>query len=336
MLNDLRPRAVTRDISWGIPAPFEGSEGKVIYVWAEAALGYVSATQEYFIQRGEPDGWKEFWFGDDIKQVYTQAKDNIPFHTLIFPGQLIASGEGYHLPDQISAQEYLNWIGGQQFSKSRGIGIYCDMALELLEPVYWRFYLLYIRPERKDVNFSWEELDKIINGVFINNISNLVNRVIALTVKLYQGQVPQASIDGEMFNRIKEAKSEFERAIESGLLATALRRVADLAVVGNEYFQREKPWEGNKPEVIASAVHLIKAMAIMLEPFVPSFSKEVYQLLNLKRPSFDDILKVDVREVGKAKAILEKLDVKTLKRRYMEMKDLKEGESPAKIKKVKR
>jgi methionyl-tRNA synthetase len=139
-----------------------------------------------------------------------------------------------------------------------------------------------------------------------------------------------------MFNRIKEAKSEFERAIESGLLATALRRVADLAVVGNEYFQREKPWEGNKPEVIASAVHLIKAMAIMLEPFVPSFSKEVYQLLNLKRPSFDDILKVDVREVGKAKAILEKLDVKTLKRRYMEMKDLKEGESPAKIKKVKR
>jgi methionyl-tRNA synthetase len=106
----------------GIPAPFAGAEGKVIYVWAEAALGYVSATIEYFEKRGERERWREFWFGDDVKQVYTQGKDNITFHTLIFPGQLIASGEGYHLPDQISATEHLQWIGKQRFSKSQKIG----------------------------------------------------------------------------------------------------------------------------------------------------------------------------------------------------------------------
>ncbi|MFQ6117728.1 MAG: methionine--tRNA ligase, partial [Candidatus Bipolaricaulia bacterium] len=253
MLQDLRPRAITRDLEWGIPAPFEGAEGKVIYVWAEAALGYVSATIEYFQEKGDPERWREFWFGDDVFQIYTQAKDNIPFHTLIFPGQLIASGEGYHLPDQIAATEYLNWIGGEAFSKSRGIGMYCDEALELLDPTLWRFYLLYARPEKKDVDFSWEELEKTVNGVLIDNISNLINRVVALAGRLYGGEV-EAAPEEKVLEQIRKVKEQVEREIERGSLAPALRRIAELAVFGNHYFQEERPWEGGNPEVLAGGL----------------------------------------------------------------------------------
>ncbi|HID10863.1 MAG TPA: methionine--tRNA ligase, partial [Candidatus Latescibacteria bacterium] len=234
----LQPRAVTRDLVWGIPAPFAGADGKVLYVWAENALGYVSATIEYFEKQGDPDGWKDFWFSDDVFQIYTQGKDNIPFHTIFFPAQLLASQEGYHLPDQISATEYLNWIGGEQFSKTRGIGIYCDDALQLLPGLYWRFYLLYARPEKKDVDFSWEELGTTVNGVLIDNISNLVNRVIALANRLYDGQV-EADPEGRVLEQVQKTKDQVEREIEGGALAPALRRIAELAVFGNHYFQEE-------------------------------------------------------------------------------------------------
>jgi len=318
----LRPRAVTRDISWGIPAPFSGAEGKVIYVWAEAALGYVSATMEYFEKLGAEERWRDFWFGDDVKQVYTQAKDNIPFHTIFFPGQLIASGENYHLPDQIPAVEYLNWIGGQKFSKSRQIGLFGDDALQLLDGIYWRFYLLYFRPERRDIDFSWEDLDKALNGVLINNISNLINRLVSLANTRYEGVWPQINVYPLIFKEIKQAKEEVERTIEDGYLAPALRKIADLAVIGNEYVQRNRPWEGHKPEVIATALQLIQAIAIMLEPFVPNFSKRAYKILGLgEAPSWDDILRPGAgRKLGKAEVLLQKVDIKALQDRYAQMK----------------
>jgi len=319
MLRDLRPRAITRDIEWGIPAPFDGAEGKVIYVWAEAALGYVSATIEYFQEKGEPQRWREFWFGDDVFQIYTQGKDNIPFHTIIFPGQLIASGEGYHLPDQISATEYLNWVGGEAFSKSRGIGIYCDDALKLLDPTLWRFYLLYARPERKDVDFSWEELETTVNGVLIDNISNLVNRVVALANRLYGGEVEVAP-ENWVLEEIRRVKGGVERQVEEGSLAPALRRIAELAVFGNHYFQEERPWEGGKPEVIASGLQLAKALAILLEPFVPAFSREVYRLLGLEGLTFNDVLKVEqVFRVGPASPLLKKIEIDEIRQRYEEL-----------------
>jgi methionyl-tRNA synthetase len=314
----LKPRAVTRDLKWGIPAPFAGAEGKVLYVWAEAALGYVSATIEYFERKSEPEGWKDFWLTEEAKHIYTQGKDNIPFHTIFFPAQLLASGEGYHLPDQISATEYLNWIGGAQFSKTRGIGIYGDDALELLPGAYWRFYLLYARPEKKDVDFSWEELEKAVNGILIDNISNFVNRVIALGNRLYDGQV-EARPEERVLAEIRRTKEQVEQEIEGGLLAPALRRIAELALFGNHYFQEERPWEGSKPEALASGLQLVKALVILLEPFVPSFSQQAYRLLNLDRPALADILKVEPFHLGQAKPLLQKIKVEELKARYEEL-----------------
>lgn len=321
----LKPRAITRDIKWGIPAPFKGADQKVIYVWAEAALGYVSSTIEYFQKKGDPEGWETFWFGDDIKQVYTQAKDNIPFHTLIFPGQLIASGKGYHLPDQISAIEYMNWIDGTAFSKSKGIGLYCDEAIELLDPVYWRFYLLYSRPEKRDINFSWIELEKAINGVFVDNISNFVNRVVSFVNSSCDSVIPEASTDQYILQQIKDTKARVEEFIEDGNLSPALKEIAGLSVVGNEYFQKGKPWEGDKPTIVVSALHLVKALAIMLYPFVPSFSERVFQLLNLKAPEFDGMLELETgNQVKEAEVLLNKLDIDELKHKYEQIKSKKE------------
>ena len=319
----LRPRAVTRDIEWGIPAPFEGAEGKVIYVWAEAALGYVSATIEYFRKRGEEERWKDFWFGDEVWQVYTQGKDNIPFHTLIFPGQLIASGRGYHLPDQISATEYLNWIGGEQFSKTRRVGIYADEALELLPLVYWRFYLLYNRPEKTDTSFSWEEFDKAVNAVLVDNIANFIHRVLSFVWSRHGGTVPEFETDPEVASAIQDTYQFVVKTVEGGALAPALRRIAQLARVGNEYFQRKAPWKTGDEQAVASAVHLAKALAIFLEPFIPMFSRDVYRILGIKEQKLSDVVAgLPGRKLAKKpEPLLEHVDVEDLKRRYEAMKE---------------
>lgn len=319
----LRPRAVTRDISWGIPAPFPGATGKVIYVWAEAALGYVSATIEHFQQVGHPERWREFWFGDEVWQIYTQAKDNIPFHTIIFPGQLLASGQGYHLPDQIAATEYLNWIGGEQFSKTRRVGIFADEALRLLPPVYWRFYLFYNRPESKDVEFSWEEFDKAVNRVLVDNIANFVHRVLAYVWNRHGGVVPDCPTDPEIAQAISETEAEVARTIEGGALAPALRVIALLAGTGNEYVQRKAPWRTGDTGAVASAAHLVKALAIFLEPFVPMLSREVYALVGIENPSYGDVRTGigSQRLAREPKPLLEHVDVDDLKRRYQAMKE---------------
>ncbi len=319
----LRPRAVTRDLEWGIPAPFAGAEGKVIYVWAEAALGYVSATIEHFRRLGQEERWKEFWFGDEVWQVYAQGKDNIPFHTLIFPGQLIASGRGYHLPDQISATEYLNWIGGEQFSKTRRVGIYADEALELLPAVYWRFYLLYHRPESRDTNFSWEEFDKTVNAVLVDNIANFVHRVLSFVWSKNEGVVPDAATDPEVAAAIEETYEFVVRTVEGGALAPALKRVAQLARVGNEYFQRKAPWRTGDEAALASAVHLVKAMAILLEPFIPMFSREVYAILGIGERKLADVREGlrGRRLARRPQPLLEHVDVGELRRRYEAMKE---------------
>lgn len=319
----LLPRAVTRDISWGIPAPFPGADGKVIYVWAEAALGYVSATIELFQKRGEPERWREFWFGDGVWQVYTQAKDNIPFHTIIFPAQLLASGQGYHLPDQIAATEYLNWIGGEQFSKTRRVGIFADEALELLPPVYWRFYLFYNRPEAKDVEFSWEEFNKAVNHVLVDNVANFIHRVLSYVWNRHGGVVPDHPTDPEVLQAIAETAAEAVRTIEGGALAPAVRAAALLAGKGNEYVQRKAPWKTGDEGAVASAAHLVKAVAILLEPFVPMLSREVYALLGVDQPAWRD-LALGVggkRLVAEPRPLLAHVDVEELKRRYQMMKE---------------
>jgi len=303
----LKPRAMTRDIVWGIPAPFDGAEGKVIYVWGEAALGYVSAVVERF---DGSDEWKAFWFGDDVFQIYAIGKDNIPFHTLIFPGQLIASGQGYHLPDQIAATEFLNWIGGESFSKSRGVGLYCDDALEVMDAQLWRFYLLYNRPEGRDVNFSWEELEKAVNGVLISNVANLINRVLSFVQTRYDGVVPSSECEEEVQQQLDHTVQSYENAMNSGSLSQALRGVCSLADFGNEYFQRKKPWETGDAAAVASAFHMVKTMAILLGPFIPDFASCVLAVMGIEETQWGEIERSDAgRRLTSDRVLFERIDV---------------------------
>lgn len=311
MISDgLKPRAMTRDIKWGIPAPFDGAEGKVIYVWGEAALGYVSAAVEHF---AGGDGWKEFWFGENVHQIYAIGKDNIPFHTLVFPGQLIASGRGYHLPDQIAATEYLNWIDGDSFSKTRGLGLYCDDALEVMDPQLWRFYLLYNRPEERDVNFSWDELEKAVNGVFISNVANLVNRVLSFVQNRYGHVVPENDIDSEVIDRLASAVASYTQSMERGSLSQALREVCGIAVFGNEYFQRKAPWANADDQAVASAFHLVKAIAVLLGPFVPIYSARVLEIMDVPNPTWEDIVSsAGGKKIGSSRVLIERIDISEL------------------------
>ena len=316
MIEDgLRSRAMTRDIKWGIPAPFEGAEGKVFYVWGEAALGYVSAVIEHFSGQ---ERWKDFWYGEDVHQIHTIGKDNITFHTLIFPGQLIASEQGYHLPDQIAATEYLNWIGGESFSKSRGVGLYGDDALRVMDAELWRFYLLYNRPEGRDVNFSWEELEKAVNGILISNIANLINRVLSFVQTRFEAVVPEVVLDAEVVTALDVNISGYESAMEAGSIAQALRYVCNLAGFGNEYFQRKKPWETKDPVTVASAAHFVKAMAVLLLPYVPKFASSVLRILGIEDAIWADLeSNLGGTRLTKDRVLLERIDIQKIREAAM-------------------
>jgi len=258
-----------------------------------------------------------------VYQIYTIGKDNIPFHTLIFPGQLIASGQGYHLPDQIAATEFLNWIGGESFSKSRGVGLYCDDALGVMDAELWRFYLLYNRPEGRDVNFSWEELGKAVNGVLISNVANLINRVLSFIQTRYDGVVPSAEPDPELKKQLANTLESYENAMNGGSLSQALRAICTLAVFGNEYFQRKKPWETKDAMAVANAFRMVKAMAILLFPFLPSFSASVLSVMGIADPRWEAIEAADAgRRLTDERVLLERIDVDAISARVEKPKRL--------------
>ena len=322
----LKPRAVTRDLKWGIPAPFKGAEGKVIYVWAEAALGYVSATIEYF---KEDEKWKEFWFGSDVKQIYTLAKDNIPFHTIFFPAQLMASQEGYHLPDSIYATEYLNWEGGKKFSKSKKIGIFIDDALKLLPAPYWRFYLLYDRPESKDTNFSWKELEKTINQILIGDFGNFVNRVLKFLERYYALKVPKAELtteDKELLDKIDVTSDVISGFLEKGKIKDAMDAVVNICRDANTYFQQNEPWKNEKrrDSVIYVGVQLIKALAVFMYPFVPSLSEKLWKILKLDEEIKWSSIESEIKPghiINAPEVLIERIDIDEIKKKYEKMKE---------------
>src|SRR5512136_212290 len=188
----LKPRAVTRDVNWGIPAPFPGAEDKRVYVWVEAVLGYVSATIEYFRNHGETERWKEYWFDKKARTYYFIGKDNIPFHTIILPALLLASGEGYNLPWNVSATEFLQFKG-EKASKSQRIGIWIDEALEMFSVDYWRFFLVATRPESKDTNFSWDFFLEKINADLNDTYGNFIHRTLTFIDSKFGGVIPAPS-----------------------------------------------------------------------------------------------------------------------------------------------
>ncbi len=286
----LKPRSVTRDNKWGIPAPFPGAEGKTIYVWFDALLGYISATIEYFERRGKPEKWKEYWFDPSTKTVYFIGKDNIPFHAIIFPALLIASGESYVLPYYISATEYLMYEG-EQFSKSRRHGIWIDEALEILPPDYWRFALIRMRPETKDTNFTWEEFTRIINKELNDDIGNYVHRVLRFIESRFDSTIPEPGdpkeADLEFWENIGRRVEEFKEDMLSTRLKAGLERVLEVARLGNQYLNARAPWDAYKRDkseaatILYYAANAVATLAIMMAPFTPDAAERLWRMMNI-------------------------------------------------------
>jgi len=286
----LKPRAVTRDVGWGIPAPFPGAEGKTIYVWVEAVLGYVSATIEYFRNREEPEKWKEFWFDKNAKTLYFIAKDNIPFHTIILPALLLASGKDYNLPWNVSSTEFLQFKG-QKASKSMRIGIWIDEALELFPADYWRFFLIATRPESKDMNFSWEVFIEKINADLNDTFGNFIHRTLTFINSQFDGEIPQPeTLDEGAQQILKDVKGRVEtvaKDLENCRLQNALNTVIAISRVGNQYLNEKEPWnliKKNKSQganVLYVTTQIVKALAVVSSPFIPFAANELWKTLNL-------------------------------------------------------
>ncbi len=286
----LKPRAVTRDVEWGIPAPFPGAEGKTIYVWVDAVLGYVSATIEQCQRMGEPEKWREFWFNKNAKTLYFVGKDNIPFHTIILPALLLASGEDYNLPWNVSATEFLQFKG-EKASKSRKIGIWIDEALDMFPVDYWRFFLIATRPETKDSNFSWGLFLEKINADLNDTYGNFIHRTLTFITSKFNAEVPAATkldADDEMLlNTIREKVEEIAEDFETAKLQSAANTLISLSRVGNQYLNEKEPWKLLKTDpakaatIFYVAVQIVKALAVTSAPFIPSRAEQLWQTLGL-------------------------------------------------------
>jgi methionyl-tRNA synthetase len=286
----LKPRAVTRDVEWGIPAPFPGAEDKTIYVWIEAVLGYLSATIEHFIDSKFPDRWKEYWINEKAGTLFFIGKDNIPFHTIILPALLLATEEDYNLPSNVLATEFLQFKG-EPFSKSRRIGISIDEALELFPAYYWRYFLMAIRPEAKDTNFSWGLFIEKVNSDLNDTLGNFIHRTLMFVSTRFDSKIPTPNRldedEEKTLTALKEKVGEIAKEIEEYKLQAAINDVIGISHMGNRWLNEKKPWEiiernrDKAANTMYVAIQFVKAIAVTSSPFIPSVSAKLWKILKL-------------------------------------------------------
>ncbi len=320
----LKPRSVTRDNKWGIKAPFPDAGDKTIYVWFEALLGYVSATIEFFRRLGCEDRWRDYWLSDESGTAYFIGKDNIPFHAIILPAMLLASGERYNLPTVISATEYL-MFEGQKFSKSRRVGVWIDEALEIVpDPDYWRFALVRMRPEGRDTSFSWAEFVRIINNELNDDVGNYIHRVLTLINKLYGEVVPTASkyskIDYEFKDKITSSLRKYCECMDAAKIKAASDVILELARAGNQYLNVKEPWAKVKSDIDDASTTLylgyisVYVLGLMLLPITPNSAANLFRMLNLNigelKISYDEaLLQMTQRRIRRPEPLFKKLSV---------------------------
>ncbi|MBU1100015.1 MAG: methionine--tRNA ligase [Bacteroidetes bacterium] len=300
----LKDRAVTRDLDWGVKVPLDSAIGKVLYVWFEAVLGYISATKELSIQRGNPEMWKDYWQNKDTKYVAFIGKDNIVFHTIIFPSMLMAWNDGnenqYILPQNVPANEFLNFEG-KKFSKSRGWGIDVDEFLDLFPADLLRYTLAANLPENKDTDFYWKEFQAKTNGELADIFGNFVNRTFIFAHKHFEGKVPARSklekIDEDMLNTISGFPKSVGEYLERYKVKDGLFEMMNLARAGNKYFNDSEPWVLLKTDkercgtIINICLQTIYTLAEIFSPVLPETSEKIFGMLNSKITDWDSCAK---------------------------------------------
>ncbi|WDE95637.1 methionine--tRNA ligase [Lentisphaera profundi] len=323
MKRGLESRAITRDLKWGVPVPYEGFTNKVFYVWFDAPIGYVSITREAF-----PETWQNWWHDPENTELFQfMAKDNIPFHSVIFPATQIASGGKWTMCHHLASTEYLNYED-TKFSKSRHIGVFgSDVIASGIDVDLWRFYLLAIRPEKQDSAFTWQDFFDKVNNEFLDNIGNLVNRSLVYANKNFSGPIklsPYTDVQSEFIGKAQDLIKDITKAYEACSFREAIRLILSLGKLGNKFFQDEEPWvkmkDGKEDEVRASInilVHLICDISILLYPVIPETSKRIQSFINVEDQSWSslgDFTRLVGKEVNKPSILFPKLDTKRIEK----------------------
>ena len=316
----LQPRAVSRDLDWGIPVPVEGAEGKVLYVWFDAPIGYISATKEL-----TPD-WEKYWKDPDTRMIHFIGKDNIVFHCIVFPAMLRAHG-GYILPDNVPANEFLN-LEGDKISTSRNWAVWLNEYLDDFpgkEDVL-RYVLCANAPETKDNDFTWRDFQARNNNELVAVLGNFVNRALVLTGKYFGGKVPQAAeltaYDRETLAELPRLKESLESNIENFRFREALKDAMGMARLGNKYLADTEPWKVVKtdPErvgtILNTALQITASLTAAIEPFMPFTAAKTARMLRIPVPAWDDMGRPGLleagHEIGEAELLFEKIEDATV------------------------
>ncbi|MEK4993486.1 methionine--tRNA ligase [Paenibacillus sp. FSL H7-0918] len=314
---ELQDRAVTRDLSWGVDVPVAGFEDKKIYVWIEAVSGYLSASKQWAAQSG--GNWEDFWLEEKgaITAYYVHGKDNIPFHTLIWPAVLLGAG-GLHLPDRIISSEYLT-LEGQKFSTSRNWAVWVPDILERYQPDSIRYFLIANGPEKRDTDFSWREFIYSHNGELLGAFGNLVNRSLAFVEKFYEGKVPNGQLDKGWKDNIDLLYLESGRLIEAGNLKDALEFIFSYVRKANQYFDLQKPWIRIKEDQVScdsaiyTCVQIIANLANLLHPFLPFSCDKIRGFLSLELPNWQPCSVPPYQQVTDLQLLFERIDISRIK-----------------------
>ncbi len=283
-LNDgLADRAATRDLSWGVPVPLEDAEGKVLYVWFDAPIGYISATKEWADKKGTPDAWKDYWQDENTELYHFIGKDNIVFHCIMFPTILMEHG-GYVMPENVPANEFLN-LEGKKLSTSRGWAVWLHEYLEDFSPDLLRYALGTTLPESKDSDFSWKDFQARVNNELAAVLGNFAFRALSFTQKYANGKIPELidpkQIDLDALKSIAIQKEKVTTAFESFKFKEAISEMMNLARVGNKYFTETEPWKtrNSDPQACDNSLHvslqICAALSVLMEPILPDSMKKL-------------------------------------------------------------
>ena len=320
----LQDRAITRDLDWGVQVPLSDANGKVLYVWFEAVLGYISATKELFAQKGNENQWKEYWQNESTRYIAFIGKDNTVFHTIIFPAMLMAWNDAnedkFILPENVPANEFLNFEG-KKFSKSRGWGIDVDEFLNIFPADPLRYTLAANLPENKDTDFYWKEFQLRNNSELADILGNFINRTFTFAHKHFNGIVPVTSnlqlIDNEMLSLIENYPQKIGKLIESYKIKDAVFEMMNLARAGNKYFNDSQPWITikNNKELCANTINIslqaIFTLAEVFYPVIPFSSEKIFKMLNVNSVHWDDSGKINLQsghQLGKFEILFNKIE----------------------------
>lgn len=320
----LKPRCITRNLKWGVKVPLKGFEHLVFYCWFDAPIAYISITKDAH-DAGVVKDWKSYWKDSHIYQFI--GKDNIPFHTIIWPAILLAARDSeqrdtnYQLVHHVAGYEYLNWEG-EKFSTSKGIGLFSDEALDLFPADYWRFYLASILPENKDSNFDWQDFQARINNELIGNYGNLFYRVTYFIEKYFGGKIPEAKLGQAEANlqfELEKTISKVKDLVEQVKLREALREILSFASQLNKYFQDSKPWDtiGTDKESAArtlySTANLLLPLSLLLSSYIPESAKKALACLGGEKELTDKFLFEPGHRI-KAQLLFKKIDEKEIEK----------------------